>query len=165
MQAEQQVGTTIEACCRLCQLPLPLVCWRAKIQSSLLSLKLKPKVKQHPYATVKVDPNPFWIFYCIDGWKDSLSQFVATSNYLMDKQWQLRYIEFQEQKTQINEIFRASEHERLLTNDKEVVNQKLQKDAQGERETGQSVLKLQNSFHQKVLFIKDQVSFQKHPWR
>jgi hypothetical protein len=103
-------------------LPLPLVCWRARIQSSLISLKIKPKVKQHPYATVKIEPDPFWIFYCIDGWKEQLSQFVATSTHKEDKLWQLRYIEFLDSKNQINEVFRASEHERLLTNDKELIN-------------------------------------------
>lgn len=88
-----------------------------------------------------------------------------TGSHLFDKQWQLRFHEFSKSKqdTKDTVVFQASQNERNLTNKQ---SQSLEEQKAQERETGQSVLMLGQVFHEKVLFIKKQLSYkQQHPLR
>lgn len=68
-----------EACCKQCNAPVPLVCWRNKIKYTLQQTKIEKPSEDD------VRPPKDSEFYLADGWKSLLITYVEnTGSYLAD---------------------------------------------------------------------------------
>ena len=131
-----------EPCCKQCNTPMPLVCWRYKIKHTLLSTKI---IKPSPDDT---NPPKDSEFHLADAWKDRLHDFIEKSgSSITDKQWQLRFFDFSKtrQENSVSKfarpvdttlIFNAGQNEEILTNNKSLTKEKIDKMKIEEKETG-----------------------------
>ena len=73
-----------EACCKQCNAPVPLVCWRNKIKYTLLQTKIEKSTEDD------VRPPKDSEFYLADAWKSQLISYVeGTGSFLADQKWQV----------------------------------------------------------------------------
>ena len=96
-------------------------------------------------------------FETIDAWKEKfVTHTQDTGSFSGDKQWQLQFFEFDKS----HKSMRQSHNNLIRTSLRfESIEELKKAEEAAQKETGESVLMLGKIFHEKVLFIKNQLGF------